>query len=267
MKFSVVTISYNQAQYLQQAIRSVLGQSGVEIEYIMVDPGSTDGSRDILARHAGAFAHCLLEPDQGPADGLNKGFARATGEIYCYLNSDDMFLPDAFARVAAWFRRYPDTDVICGNGYVIDAEGTLVRRVFSDRMNLRAVAYGASVAIQPSTFFRPRVFRAAGGFNLANRSNWDGELVIDMALAGARFRNVPDFLSCYRVYAESITGSARMAAAHEQYEDRMFRKILGRERSRFDGVASAWYRVAKHLGNPRAAYERVVRGPVFGRQS
>lgn len=267
MKFSVVTISFNQAQYLEQAIRSVVGQSGVEIEYIMVDPGSTDGSRDIIARHAADIDHCLLEPDQGPADGLNKGFARASGEIYCYLNSDDLFLPDAFARAAAYFRRYPDCDVICGNGYVIDAHGALVRRVYSDRFALRAAAYGAAIAIQPSTFFRADAYRAAGGFNIENRSNWDGELVVDMALAGARFRNVPDFLSCYRVYSESITGSARMAAAHQHFEDRMFRKILGRDRHRFDGIAAAWFRVAKHLSNPRATYERVVHGPVFGRQT
>lgn len=267
MKFSVVTVSFNQAPYLEQAIRSVLGQTGVEIEYIMVDPGSTDGSRDIIARHADDFAHCLLEPDRGPADGLNKGFALATGEIFCYLNSDDLFLPEAFARAAAWFRRDPACDVICGNGYVVDGNGTPVRRVYSDRFGLRAAAYGAAIAIQPSTFFRAQAYRAAGGFNVENRSNWDGELVVDMALAGARFRNVPDFMSCYRVYAESITGSARLADAHAQYEARMFRKILGRDRHRLDGVTSAWFRMTKHLSNPRATYERVVRGPVFGRQA
>lgn len=267
MKFSVVTVSFNQARYLEQAIRSVTGQHGCELEYIVVDPGSTDGSRDIIARHAGSIDRCILEPDNGPADGLNKGFAAATGEIFCYLNSDDLFLPEAFAKVAAYFRRYPSCDVICGNGYVIDGEGALVRRVYSDRFGLRRAAYGASIAIQPSTFFRAETYRAVGGFNVENRSNWDGELVIDMALAGATFRNVPDFLSCYRVYAESITGSARLVEAHRQFEQRMFRKILGRERRPYDDLASAYYRVTKHLTNPRATYERVVRGPVFGRQS
>lgn len=265
MKFSVVTISFNQAQYLEQAIRSVTGQRGCEIEYIVVDPGSTDGSRDIIARHARSITRCILDRDQGPADGLNKGFAAATGEIFCYLNSDDLFLPEAFAKVAAYFRRYPSCDVLVGNGYVIDAEGAFVRRVYSDRFSLRRAAYGTGIAIQPSTFFRAQAYRKAGGFNIGNRSTWDGELVVDMALAGANFRNVPDFLSCYRIHPESITGTARLAEAQRQAQLLLFRKILGRERRPFDDIVSAYFRLAKHLGNPRATYERVMRGPVYGR--
>lgn len=267
MKFSVVTISFNQARYLEQALRSVLEQEGCELEYIVVDPGSTDGSRDIIARYRHDIDHCVLEPDKGAADGLNKGFERATGDIFCYLNSDDLFLPGAFARVADYFRRYPHCEVLCGNGYVVDGDGNMVRRVYSDRFGLRSAAYGAAIAIQPSTFFRARAYHATGGFNINNRSNWDGELVIDMALAGATFRNVPDFLSCYRVYADSITGSARLAEAHARYEERMFRKIVGRERRPVvDELASAFFRLTKHLSNPLATYERVMRGPVFGRQ-
>ncbi|MBY4947159.1 glycosyltransferase [Cupriavidus respiraculi] len=265
MKISVVTVSFNQAPYLEAAIRSVIEQQGCEIEYIVVDPGSKDGSRDIIARYAPHIAVQLLEPDRGPGDGLNKGFAHATGDIYCYLNSDDVFLPGAFAKAVEYFQRHRDWDVICGNGYVIDGAGKRLRRVYSDRFGLRPAAYGSAIAIQPSTFFRARAFHAAGGFNVENRSNWDGELAIDMALAGAVFRNVPDFMSCYRVYAESITGSARLADAHEQFERRMFRKIVGRDWHRLDVVPLACYRVAKHLANPRATLERVFKGPVFGR--
>lgn len=101
MKFSIVTISFNQREFLERTINSVIGQDGVEIEYIIVDPGSTDGSRDIIERYRPYFAHVILEKDAGPADGLNKGFAVATGEIYGYLNSDDMFEPGALATVAA----------------------------------------------------------------------------------------------------------------------------------------------------------------------
>src|SRR3546814_9345633 len=88
MRFSVVTISYNQAKFLRRAIDSVLNQSGVDLEYIVVDPGSSDDSRAIIDSYGDRIGHRVYEPDQGPADGLNKGFAHATGDIYYYLNSD-----------------------------------------------------------------------------------------------------------------------------------------------------------------------------------
>ena len=95
MKVSVVTVSFNQARFLERAIRSVLGQDYDDIEYIVVDPGSTDGSRAIVERWRDRIDRIILEPDRGPPDGLNKGFAAATGEIFAYLNADDALLPGA----------------------------------------------------------------------------------------------------------------------------------------------------------------------------
>src|SRR5450432_3341584 len=95
LKVSIVTISFNQAAYLEEAIRSVLDQDHPLVEYIVVDPGSTDGSRDIIERYRGRIAKVLYEPDQGPADGLNHGFAHATGDVFACLNADDLLLPRA----------------------------------------------------------------------------------------------------------------------------------------------------------------------------
>ncbi|MCB1155752.1 glycosyltransferase, partial [bacterium] len=88
MKVSVVTLSFNQADYLERAIRSVVEQDHDDIEYIVVDPGSTDGSRDIIERYRDRIATVITDPDKGPPDGLNKGFAAATGDIYAYMNAD-----------------------------------------------------------------------------------------------------------------------------------------------------------------------------------
>ena len=93
MKISIVTVSFNQADYLEQAIRSVVEQDYSDIEYIVVDAGSTDGSREIIERDR--IATVVFEPDREPADGLNKGFARATGDIFGYINADDAYLPGA----------------------------------------------------------------------------------------------------------------------------------------------------------------------------
>ena len=102
IRFSVVTISFNQARFLREAIESVLSQEGdgIEIEYIICDPGSKDDSRAIADSYGERIAHRVYERDDGPADGLNRGFAHATGDVFCYINSDDFFLPGAFARIA-----------------------------------------------------------------------------------------------------------------------------------------------------------------------
>ena len=104
MKFSIVTISFNQARFLERAIVSVIEQKGVELEYIVVDPGSTDGSRDIIERHRDLIAHVVFEKDKGPADGLNKGFSHATGSIYGYLNADDVLEFGSSAQGCGIFR-------------------------------------------------------------------------------------------------------------------------------------------------------------------
>lgn len=97
--FSIVTISFNQAIYLEKCITSVLGQTGASFEYIVVDPGSTDGSREIISRYAGEIDTILLEPDNGPADGLNNGFQAATGRYLITINADDFLLPFALEKI------------------------------------------------------------------------------------------------------------------------------------------------------------------------
>ena len=107
MKFSVVTVSFNQRQYLEECLTSVLGQDYPSLEYIVVDPGSTDGSRELIESLGSRLAAVLFEPDQGAADGLNKGFQRASGEIFGFLNSDDALLPGAMTECQPGLRAEP----------------------------------------------------------------------------------------------------------------------------------------------------------------
>ena len=93
MRISIVTLSYNQRTFLREAIDSVLQQDHPDLEYIVVDPGSTDGSREFIRSYGEQVAQVVFEPDQGAADGLNKGFSRATGEVFGFLNADDYLLP------------------------------------------------------------------------------------------------------------------------------------------------------------------------------
>jgi glycosyltransferase involved in cell wall biosynthesis len=265
VKFSLVTISFNQGRFLEQAIRSVLDQGYVDLEYIVVDPGSTDGSREIIAQYRSRISKIIFEPDAGPADGLNKGFACATGQIFGYLNADDLLLPHALATAVQYFEGHSQVDIASGHAIIINEMGDKLRVCYSDRFSLFRCAYRAVVLMQPSTFFRRTAFIRTSGFNSDNRSNWDGELFVDMALAGARFALVPTFLAAYRVHGESITGSGRLEELISLHGENMFRKIMGRERHRHDLLLAQVLRLMKHLLEPRNLYQRLANGPIYRR--
>ena len=257
MKVSVVTISFNQAAYLERAIRSVVEQDHDNVEYIVVDPGSTDGSRAIIERWRDRIGRVILEPDAGPPDGLNKGFAAATGEVFAYLNSDDAFLPGALSAAAAAFARDPDAGIVVGHGYIVDGEGRVVRRFRSAPFSPWRFAHGAGVVMQQSTFFRADAFRRVGGFNPANRVSWDAELYLEMCLAGARARLVEGYWSLFTVHPDSITGSGRERRAFEAEHRRQFRRVLGRDPRALDGCLFQVARAGRWLRDPRGLRERL----------
>ncbi|MCE7979654.1 MAG: glycosyltransferase [Caldilinea sp. CFX5] len=113
-RITVVTPSYNQGQYIEETIRSVLLQGYPNLEYIIIDGGSTDNTVDIIHRYKTWLSYCVSEPDRGQAHAINKGWAKSTGEILAWLNSDDLYAPDALFKVAAAYRNHPD-EIIAGS--------------------------------------------------------------------------------------------------------------------------------------------------------
>lgn len=263
MKISIVTISYNQALFLERAICSVIDQGYQNIEYIVVDPGSTDGSREIIERYRDRITKIIYEPDRGPADGLNKGFAQATGEIFGFINSDDVLEQGTLTSVAKYFLEHPNVDVVSGNSWIIDESGEIKRRLYSDRFSLNMSAYGASVLAQQSTFFRATAFKFVGGFNVENKIAWDGELFIDMALAGFSFDLVPDFWSSFRIHQECISGTKKHDNLRVLYSDAIFQKIKGRKPDKLDQLFYWGARLLRKLFNPRDTVDRLLRGPIY----
>jgi glycosyltransferase involved in cell wall biosynthesis len=265
MRISIVTLSYNQGTFLEDCIDSIITQRDVELEYIIVDPGSTDDSRSIINRHRAKIDRIILEPDSGPAAGLNKGFALATGDIFGFINADDTLLPNALTEVSAFFSSHPDVDVVSGHCKIIDANGKVLRSSYSDLFSLRGYAYGSVVLMQPSTFFRSSSFRAVGGFNEMNRSNWDGELFVRFGEIGCSFRRIKAFWSAYRVHSESITGGSTLDAQVRRYHLRMFSRFTGREWLLRDSVLAVWFRIWKYLRTPQSFWERLIHGRIYGR--
>lgn len=266
MKISIVTISFNQAEFVERTIKSVLNQKkDVNIEYIVVDAGSTDGSREIIESYRDQIDHIIFESDDGAADGLNKGFNYAKGDIYGFLNSDDILLPNSLKEVCEYMIKNNESDIISGHAFLIDSNDKKLRKLYSDKFSLNASAYGASILIQPSTFFRKEIFNKSKGFNVKNKSNWDGELFIDFGLLDAKFFILNKLLSGYRVHENSITGTMKINDLHLDFQRRMFFKVKGREINKFDSIISFLYHSIRKIINYRDSLERILNGKSFGR--
>lgn len=209
MNLGIVTISYNQANFLAEAIESVKLRDSSQLQYVIVDPGSKDASRDVIEKYKTRFHKKILEPDKGPADGLNKGFAACgDADIYGYLNSDDRFAPGALDWVLEFFEKNPTVDVLLGAVRIVNAKGQArLRKSLSWSFHSRGFMNGTASAVQQATFFRQRAWRLTQGFNAVNKSCWDTELLVDMLLAGAVFEIRHKVLGDFRIHDASITHS------------------------------------------------------------
>jgi glycosyltransferase involved in cell wall biosynthesis len=233
LTLGIVTISYNQACHLREAIGSVRLRDPGRLRYVIVDPGSTDGSREIIREHRDRFSALLFEPDRGPADGLNRGFARCPADILGYLNSDDRFAPGAPDFVLDYFERHPEVDVLMGAIRIIDAAGRPARRRRVPwRFSPQDYLDDTALPLQQGTFFRRRAWERTRGFNAENPICWDTELLIDLALAGARLRLINKVLGEFRLYPASLSGTQLLSGdqtliqQRRREEARLKRKIL-----------------------------------------
>ena len=182
MKFSIVTPSYHQARFLDAAMTSVLSQHG-EIEYVVMDGGSTDGSREVVERHAARLAHWQCEKDGGQYDAITRGFAKTTGDVMAWLNSDDMVVPGAFAVVQQVFEQFPEVQWLTTTAQIRwDAEGRIARILnvpgysrdgfFAGEHLPGGANFSLGWIQQESTFWRRSLWEKAGaqigsGFPLA----------------------------------------------------------------------------------------------------
>lgn len=218
-KISVVMVSFNQADFLEEGLRSVLDQGYPNLEFIVIDGNSTDGSVDILNRYRGRLGALVIERDRGQSDGLNKGFARATGDIVTWVNSDDLLEPGALFRVAQAFAT-PGVDMVAGGCRQI---GLSRDKIILNHHN--RLPFGIPVALplglllemdrfwltgsffyQPEVFFSRDIWQRSGG-KLRTDLNYvlDYDLWVRMAAAGAHIIHIPEFLACSRTHDDQKT--------------------------------------------------------------
>ena len=159
---SIITPSYNQANFLEETIRSVLDQGYPNLEYIIVDGGSTDGSLEIIQKYADRLAWWVSEPDQGQTDAINKGFSQAKGEILAWLNSDDTYLPAAVAEAVGYLQAHPEIGTVYGDANLIDDEGNVIGKFPAKQTDHRRLMRGYVHVPQQATFFRAELWRKVG---------------------------------------------------------------------------------------------------------
>jgi GT2 family glycosyltransferase len=223
-KISVVSVSYNQAQYLEASIRSILDQGYPNLDYVIIDGGSTDGSIEIIERYREHFSHVVIEPDDGQSNALNKGFRLATGDIMNWLCSDDLLMPGALQAVADTWRLHHADLVVGGCLRIRDSIDDLIHEHHA------AIPLGATMELdaydilkfmgswqkghyffQPEVFFSRRIWDAAGSYlkeHLFYAMDYD--MWLRMGLAGASVRVIPPALGCSRVHEAQKTKDDRV---------------------------------------------------------
>jgi glycosyltransferase involved in cell wall biosynthesis len=200
---SVVTPSFNQVRYLEQALRSVLEQTYPRLEYIVIDGGSTDGSLQVLERYTGRLARVISEPDRGQADAINKGMALAHGDIVAWLNSDDAYLAGAIGKAVDVLEGNPSLGMVYADGLMVDSALRLLDRHTYPQLGVLGLLC-FEVILQPTVFLRRAVMEEVGYLNPAYQLILDHELWVRIA-ARHPIRHVPGFWAIERSHAEAKT--------------------------------------------------------------
>ena len=198
---SIVTPSYNQALYLEQTIQSVLEQDYPRIEYVVVDGASTDDSFEIIKKYNDRLAYWISEKDSGQAEAINKGFARAKGEILAWLNSDDYYLPNAILDVVKCFEENPDVVMVYGDMLAVDGDGQIINVLKYKQLSLEDLLCFLIIG-QPSVFFRRSALEKTGLLDISFHFMLDHHLWIRLAQLGS-ILHIPQVWSAARYHAQA----------------------------------------------------------------
>lgn len=244
-KVSIITVSYNAVKTIEQTIQSVVNQTYNNIEYLVIDGQSTDGTQDIIERYKDSISYYISEPDNGIYDAMNKGISYATGDIVGIINSDDWYETDAIEKVVNCFN-HTSADVVYGEIWLINEKGDKERQT---RKSL--------IPPHPSMLVRRDIYQKYGKFDLSYKIAADYELMLRFISKGVSFEHMDDILANFRV--TGISNEKGWECAKETYEielkylDKCSRSFLDRN------VAEEKYNKAKLLYISQNNPERIYR--------
>ena len=203
---TIVTPSFNQAPYLETTIRSVLNQDYPNIEYIVMDGGSSDGSAEILARYSDRLSYWESVKDKGQTDAINKGFSRAHGEILAWINSDDVLYPHAVREAVAFLTEHPDHGLVYGNSDFIDADGKVIGKFNAKQTNYKKLTQGYVHIPQQAAFWRADLWNQVGPLDDTIYFAMDYDLWLRLAkISEIKYLDNPDPWAAFRLHADAKT--------------------------------------------------------------
>jgi len=204
LKFSIVTPSLNQGEYIRNTIESVLSQDYSRVEYIVIDGGSTDNTLDIIKEYDRELSYWVSEADSGQAQAINKGFTHATGDVFSWLNSDDYYQVETLSRVAEYFESNLDTDLVSGQCKLLNMDGSAhisrpsPLRTYQDFLKIHSNWMNERLIIQPECFFRKRVYQNAGPLREDLEYCFDVLFWMRAAYSNYKFDSVPQHWATLR---------------------------------------------------------------------
>jgi carbamoyltransferase len=226
-KISIVTPSFNQSEFIERTLKSVLDQSYPNLEFYVQDGGSSDDTTDVLRRYSDHLTGWASCQDNGQSQAINVGFNKSSGEIMAWLNSDDILLPGALDYVAEYFTRHPEVDVVYGHRLLINHNDQQIGRWMMPAHD-DAVLSWADFIPQETMFWRRSIWEKSGGhIDESFRFAMDWDLLLRFREAGARFVRLPRFLGGFRIHPQQKT-SAVISEIGVQEMSRIRQRTLGR---------------------------------------
>lgn len=204
-KISIITPSLDQGKFLEDTILSVLNQNYPNLDYIIIDGGSTDNSIEIISKYKKKLTYWISEPDKGQTNAINKGFEKATGDIINWINSDDLLAPGSLNCLTKEIRNSPNADFYFGDYRVIDKNG---REIFSRKSppyNFNTLFYGRQLSCQPAVFFKRSLLENIGYLDESFNFCMDTEFWIRAACKGAKFKQVKFYIAITRFHDQAKT--------------------------------------------------------------
>jgi glycosyltransferase involved in cell wall biosynthesis len=237
-KISVVTPSYNQAQFLEETILSIINQDYPNLEYIIIDGGSTDNSVEIIRKYQDKITFWVSEKDSGQSEAINKGFKKATGDIVCWINSDDILLPHSLIKVANFYHSNPKIDFLTGHLLIIDQDSKIIENSFMLKQKRYYAKNGVFYIGQQSMFWKRDLFKRFGFLREDFHALMDKEFLIRVLSNNCRIGHLNDTLGAIRIQKNSksslfFDGTGKSIWTRDQVE--LF-KMYGNEYGRSGNI-------------------------------
>ncbi|MCB0689071.1 MAG: glycosyltransferase [Saprospiraceae bacterium] len=225
LKVTIITPSYNQREYLEDCILSVVNQDYTNIEYIIIDGGSTDGSQELIHRYADYIDHWVSEPDRGQSHAINKGFRKATGQIVAWLNADDMYFPDAVSTAVERFQNQHELTLFYGDCVFVDKSGSFLRYFTEvEDFDFSRLCNFSDFIMQPTTFFSMKHLEEVGFLDETLEYTMDWDLWCRFASIGS-VHYEQKLIAANRDYGETKTNTGGWRRLNE------IRKMTNRYRT------------------------------------